>query len=69
MPIRNPFAKRTGIDNSLESVPDEDHKPSFERADTTGSKASSALSVKSEKSQEPAEYKLSGKAPNLITVR
>lgn len=61
MPIRNPFAKRTGVSNGLEPVPDEEHKPAFERVDTMGSKSSSALSIKSGNSQEPAEYKMSGK--------
>lgn len=65
MPIRNPFAKRTGVSNGLESAPDEEHKPAFERVDTMGSKSSSALSINSGKSQEPAEYKMSGKATSL----
>jgi hypothetical protein len=65
MPIRNPFAKRTGVSNGLEPVPDEEHKPAFERVDTMGSKSSSALSIKSGKSQEPAEYKMSGERTSL----
>lgn len=72
MPIRNPFAKRTGVSNGLEPVPDEEHKPAFERVDTVGSKSSSALSIKSGKSQEPAEYKMSSKITNLrycLTMR
>jgi hypothetical protein len=59
--IRNPFSKRPGVSNGLEVVPDEEHKLGFERVDTIGSKASSAQSVKSARSQEPAEYKMSGK--------
>lgn len=59
MPIRNPFAKRPGVSNGVE--PDESLKPGFERADTVGSRASSsAMSIKSSQSQEPAEYKMSG---------
>jgi hypothetical protein len=56
MPIRNPFVRRSGVNNG-EVVPDEEQKPGFERVDTIGSKASSAQNVKS---QEPVEYKLSG---------
>lgn len=63
MPIRNPFTKR----HDLESLADENNKlspangalPAFERVDTVGSK-SSAISINSGKSQEPAEYKMSG---------
>lgn len=61
MPIRNPFAKRPGLSNGPDPEHEEDIKPGFERVDTVGSKASSALSIKSGKSQEPAEYKMSGK--------
>jgi hypothetical protein len=65
MPIRNPFAKRPGVSNGLDPEPEVENKPGFERVDTVGSKASSALSISSGKSQEPAEYKMSGKAPAL----
>lgn len=64
MPIRNPFARRPGSiavvhDENLR--PDEDvSHPGFERVDTVGSKASSALSIRSAKSQDTGEYKMSG---------
>jgi len=63
MPIRNPFAKRPGLSNGLDPEPEVENRPSFERVDTVGSKASSALSINSGKSQEPAEYKMSGNTP------
>jgi hypothetical protein len=65
MPIRNPFAKRPGVSNGLDPEPEVENKPSFERVDTVGSKASSALSINSGKSQEPAEYKMSGNVSAL----
>jgi hypothetical protein len=65
MPIRNPFAKRPGLSNGLDPEPEVENRPSFERVDTVGSKASSALSINSGKSQEPAEYKMSGNTPAL----
>jgi len=68
MPMRNPFARRPGApviqdENSrpgsatgeVESV-----HPGFERVDTVGSKASSALSIRSRRSQDTGEYKMSG---------
>ncbi|KAK0632552.1 hypothetical protein B0T14DRAFT_36599 [Immersiella caudata] len=67
MPIRNPFARRAGATLS----PDENSRPGsaygevdsahpgFERVDTVGSKASSALSIRSRKSQDTGEYKMS----------
>jgi len=67
MPIRNPFAKRPDIQTGLQP-PSEDYvrplsqngtRPTFEKVDTVGSKASSAMSIKSSRSQEPAEYKMS----------
>jgi len=66
MPIRNPFAKRPDVHTGL--VPEEnvcplspnDTRPTFEKVDTMGSKSSSAMSIKSAKSQEPVEYKMSG---------
>jgi hypothetical protein len=65
MPIRNPFSKRQGLSNGPDPEPEVENKPSFERVDTVGSKASSALSIQSGKSQEPAEYKMSGNTPAL----
>ncbi|KAK5990596.1 hypothetical protein PT974_08865 [Cladobotryum mycophilum] len=61
MPIRNPFARRSG----LTVITDENVRPGqdvhlgFERVDTVGSKASSILSVRSAKSQDTGEYKMS----------
>ncbi|KAK4240696.1 hypothetical protein C8A03DRAFT_41808 [Achaetomium macrosporum] len=64
--IRNPFARRPGP-----AVQDENQRPGsaagdpgvrspgFERVDTVGSKASSAFSIRSRKSQDNGEYKLS----------
>lgn len=63
MPIRNPFAKRPGLSHGLDPEPEVENKPDFERVDTVGSKASSAWSINSGKSQEPAEYKMSGNTP------
>lgn len=61
MPIRNPFARRqdvyTGVTPAEENVQN-GTKPTFERVDTMGSK-SSAMSIRSGNSQEPAEYKMS----------
>ncbi|PBP19751.1 hypothetical protein BUE80_DR009404 [Diplocarpon rosae] len=64
MPIRNPFAKRLDVQTDLppyeEGIrPLSEHcnRPAFEKVDTTGSKASSAVSIKS--GQEPVEYKMS----------
>jgi hypothetical protein len=66
MPIRNPFARRPGaptaIDENLlpESAEGVRTPPAFERVDTVGSKASSALSIRSSRSQDTGEYKMSG---------
>ena len=69
MPIRNPFARRPGTlviqdenqhPDSAAGSPDVAH-PGFERVDTVGSKASSAFSIRSRKSQDTGEYKMSGK--------
>jgi hypothetical protein len=65
MPIRNPFAKRTG----LEGLPDENARPespgahglAVDNADIKASKTSSALSINSKKVEQPPEYKMSGK--------
>lgn len=72
MPIRNPFTRvRPGltIPNDENACPasaasgkDVAH-PGFERVDTVGSKASSALSVRSSRSQDNGEYKMSGTFP------
>ena len=68
MPIRNPFARRPGaptINVNDENVRPEGAAeeakpvPGFERVDTVGSKASSALSIGSRKSQDTGEYKMS----------
>jgi hypothetical protein len=68
MPLRNPFSsRRPGLSNGVEPAADENHKPpAFEKVDTIGSKASSALSIGSTKSQEPPEYKLSGECWRLL---
>jgi hypothetical protein len=65
MPIRNPFAKKA--DPPYASQPNDENAtaqsgilPTFEKVDTIGSKASSALSISSKQSQEPPEYKMSG---------
>lgn len=65
MPIRNPFAKRTG----LEGLQDENTKPestvnhglAFENVDVKASKTTSALSINGKKIEQPPEYKMSGK--------
>ncbi|RFU30007.1 hypothetical protein B7463_g6308, partial [Scytalidium lignicola] len=61
MPIRNPFAKKTGLDTLEDATRDPTQaqpSPSFEKVDTIGSK-SSARSIQSDRSQEPVEYKMS----------
>jgi len=60
MPIRNPFAKRPGVNTGLDPLSDEQNvvRPTFEKVDTVGSKTS-AMSIDGGKSQEPAEYKMS----------
>ncbi|TQS33261.1 hypothetical protein Golomagni_06400, partial [Golovinomyces magnicellulatus] len=65
MPLRNPFARRPaglGInipDSNDNNAGNDPNHPGFERVDTVGSKASSALSVASNKSQDNGEYKMS----------
>jgi hypothetical protein len=62
MPIRIPFAKR-GNDENLRPellVGKDVSHPGFERVDTVGSKASSALSIRSVRSQDNGDYKMSG---------
>ncbi|KAG9257969.1 uncharacterized protein F5Z01DRAFT_312079 [Emericellopsis atlantica] len=57
MPIRNPFTRRGQVTANDDSLRPE--APGFERIDTHGSKASSVLSVRSSKSQDNGEYKMS----------
>ncbi|ROW11218.1 hypothetical protein VMCG_01308 [Cytospora schulzeri] len=61
MPIRNPFARRQAdeLRPPLTIEPALKTPPGFERVDTVGSKASSALSVSSRRSQDTGEYKMS----------
>lgn len=62
MPIRIPFARRLGNDENVHPEPlavkDVLH-PGFERVDTVGSKASLALSIRSVRSQDNGDYKMS----------
>jgi hypothetical protein len=60
MPIRNPFAKRVAVEPGSADDRLATQSPGFERADTQGSRTSSAVSIKSKKNEEPDEYKLSG---------
>jgi hypothetical protein len=64
MPIRNPFTRRPGTATAANDEnlhPNGNSPPGFERVDTVGSKASSAaLSIRSSKSQDNGEYKMSG---------
>lgn len=66
--IRNPFARRAGAppvnDESLRpgaatAIGSNLGLPGFERVDTVGSKASSALSIRSTRSHDTGEYKMS----------
>ncbi|KAH7328960.1 hypothetical protein B0I35DRAFT_345656 [Stachybotrys elegans] len=61
MPIRNPFTRRPGapVANDENLRPDADGPPGFERVDTVGSKASSVLTIRSSRSQDNGEYKMS----------
>ncbi|TQV96782.1 hypothetical protein IF1G_04022 [Cordyceps javanica] len=62
MPIRNPFARRPEVaipNNENERPGQENNSPGFERVDTVGSKASSAMSIRSSKSHDNGEYKMS----------
>jgi hypothetical protein len=61
MPIRNPFTRRPGAaaDENIHPDRDASSTPGFERIDTVGSKASSVLSIRSNKSQDTGEYKMS----------
>ncbi|KAI1387086.1 uncharacterized protein F4822DRAFT_412048 [Hypoxylon trugodes] len=68
MPIRNPFARRLGVLGGAE-VKDENVRPGapnlesaqagFEKVDTIGSKASSSLSIRSTRSRDTGDYKMS----------
>ncbi|KAK6958070.1 hypothetical protein Daesc_000863 [Daldinia eschscholtzii] len=67
MPIRNPFARRPGALNL--DIKDENIRPGvyspqsgFEKVDIIGSKASSSLSIRSMKSRDTGDYKMSDKA-------
>lgn len=68
MPIRNPFARRqideAGLRPPLSIEPPLKTPPGFERVDTVGSKASSAISISSRRSQDTGEYKMSGTHDN-----
>lgn len=69
MPIRNPFARRPGVVVSQEENlrPELANQcPGFERVDTVGSKASSVLSIRSARSQDTGEYKMSGMFHTLM---
>lgn len=64
MPIRNPFARRQADDGAglrppLSIEPSLKTPPGFERVDTVGSKASSAISIRSRRSGDTGEYKMS----------
>ncbi|KJR81713.1 uncharacterized protein SPSK_00851 [Sporothrix schenckii 1099-18] len=67
MPIRNPFARRTAADEpalrpgsaDVSAVGDLPKQPSFERVDTVGSMASSSTSMRSRRSQDTGDYKMS----------
>lgn len=73
MPIRNLFARRPGAI----TVQDENQRPGsaagktdvespgFEKVDTVGSMASTAFSIRSRRSQDTGEYKMSGKSPSV----
>lgn len=61
MPIRMPFSRRPGSSqaNDENSAVERQDAPGFERVNTVGSKASSALSVRTAKSEDTGEYKMS----------
>ena len=69
MPIRNPFARRPGVlATANDSIITEQERSvsGFERVDTVGSKASSVLSIRSARSQDTGEYKMSGMSPQAL---
>ncbi|KAJ4995389.1 hypothetical protein K4K48_010440 [Colletotrichum sp. SAR 10_66] len=62
--IRNPFVRRPGPatftpDDTARTDGENPSHPGFEKQDTVGSKASSSLSVRTSKSQDNGEYKMS----------
>lgn len=60
--MRNPFVRRPGVvipTGTADQSSTSPH-PGFERVDTVGSKASSILSIRSNKSHDVGEYKMSG---------
>lgn len=70
MPMRNPFARRPGVvipTGAADQSQTSPH-PGFERVDTVGSKASSILSIRSNRSHEAGEYKMSGEYWTLCTI-
>jgi hypothetical protein len=82
MPIRNPFVnpftKRPAHGGEIyhdenmrpEQLSPKDANAGFERVDTVGSKASSVLSIRSTRSQDTGDYKLSGELqPTLTLIR
>lgn len=68
MPIlRNPFTRKQDVPTGLQPSPidqDVSSRPSFERVSTVASRTSS-MSIKTTKSEEPVEYKMSGMRPLL----
>ncbi|KEY72564.1 hypothetical protein S7711_05634 [Stachybotrys chartarum IBT 7711] len=71
MPIRNPFARRPGaaVVSDENMRPEVADHPTFERVDTVGSKASSVLTIRSTRSQDNGEYKMSdGTEPSADTI-
>ena len=68
MPIRNPFARRAPVVSAQDenqrpmsaAAADDPAHPGFEKVDTVGSRASSAWSIRSRKSRDTGEYKMSG---------
>lgn len=63
MPIRNPFARRPGplaVYDQAMAPERECRSAGFERVDTTGSKALSALSIRGPGGRDTGEYKMSG---------
>lgn len=73
MPIRNPFSTKREVQTGLQPPYEEGirplsqngTRPTFEKVDTMGSK-SSVMSISSKKSEEPVEYKLSGRDRGCI---
>ncbi|KAG6010623.1 hypothetical protein E4U21_005121 [Claviceps maximensis] len=59
MPIRNPFARRPVLLDEQPQPEHEDGHFGFQRVVTVGSKASSSLSLRSNKSHDTGEYKMS----------